>query len=199
MGNIANMNRVLATNKKRLACPRYQVVLQYIREKAAPLTCREKLAFQCFLDIDTDERFTHYEDGQCECMSILPEILGALDDEPIDGVVVTRNLEEQSYPSQRFHNEKVGRFQGVVLTPKMRLLYVKDLRESARRCLDHFEKTILELLRRPQPEYSSPREMFESELPRLPEVLKLVSAKKRTKANARKSVRGLSNKGRKKV
>lgn len=166
--------------KKEIVCPRYEVIHRYIQLTKRPLTALEQRAFLYLLDLDVDERFEHADDesGACICMDIMPEIVQALEPDPVEHVVAERTLEGQSYAAQRWHTEKVGRNQGIVLGLKTKKQHTNDLRKLARKQLEDFDIVIRELIDRAKPEYKNARAMIEGELPKFLELVRLAQSRK---------------------
>ena len=105
------------------------------------------------LDLDEDVRLVHRDldgDEPCICAELLPSIVKALDPDPVESVVAERTLEGATYPAQRWHTEKVGRFQGIVLGLKTQKQHTADLRKLARQQLEDFEIVLKELANRQQ-------------------------------------------------
>lgn len=162
-----------------IVCPRYEVIFEYLRITERPLTGLERRAFLYLLDLDADERFVHSEiPGECMCMEILPTIVQALDPDPVQAVVSERTLEGATYAARRYHTERVGKFQGIVLGLKTRREHTSDLRKLARQQVRDLDVVIHELLSRPRPEYATDRAMLECEVPQLVDLVRTVQRKR---------------------
>jgi hypothetical protein len=169
-----------ATSPRTIVCPRYECIHNYIRLIKRPLTGLEQRAFLYLLDLDENDAFEHADDlsGACICMTILPEIVAALSPDPVGATVSVRSLDDQIYKSQRYHTERVGKHQGIVLAPKTQREHTSDLRKLVRKQLKDLDIVVRELLNRPRPEYSSDRAMIEGEMPLLLELARLTLRKR---------------------
>lgn len=135
-------------SRRKLVCPRYENVYEYIRLVERPLTGQEQRAFLYMLDLDAEDRYVHAseEDGhECICMDLLPTIVQALEPDPVDDIVAKRSLEGETYMSQRFHTERVGKFQGIVLNRKTQTEKTEDLKRRGNELLKDFEAVLREI------------------------------------------------------
>lgn len=141
------------------------------------MTDLERRAFVHLLDLDADERYYHLDD--CMCLEIMPAVIHALEPDPVDATVAQRSLEDQTYPAQRFHTEKVGKFQGIELFPKTKKEHTKQLRKLCRTQLDDLEIVLRELMSRPFEEHANKQAMLEAEFPKLIELARMIAKRKK--------------------
>lgn len=165
--------------KKQIVCPRYEVFYEYLRIHNRPLTALEQRAFLYMLDLDENERFVHADEPDCVCVDLMPTIVQALKPDPVECIVAERTLEGASYPAQRYHAERVGRNQGIVLGLKTKKQHTNDLRKLARKQLDDLDTIMRELVDRSKAEYPNARAMIAKDLPKFLELAKMAQARKR--------------------
>lgn len=177
----------MSDDSQFVVCSRYEVIYEYLRILGRPLTGLEQRAFLYLLDLDADERFRHYD--QCMCLDFLPTIVQALEPDPIECTVAERNLDGQSYASQRWHTERVGRHQGIVLNTRTQKEHTSDLRKLIRTQIKDLEIVLRELLSRPFPEYDNAQAMIEGEMPKLLELTQMIA---RRRQRGDKKVPGLT-------
>lgn len=166
----------VGNSQARIVCPRYEVIYEYLRVRNfQPLTHLEQRAFLYLLDLECDEEMLNAHGDECVCMDIMPTIVQFLEPDPVDCVVAERNLENETYAARRFHTEKIGKHQGIILGTKTKREHTDDLRALAQRLLKDFDVVFAELrVRRESVGYTSDRAMIENEFPRIVEFMRAV-------------------------
>lgn len=175
--------QIKTADDRKIVCPRYETVYEYIRVTDRPLTGLEQRAFLHLLDLDLDERYTH--GPECICMELLPAIVKAISPEPLTGNAATRSLDGETYQSQRYHTEQIGRMQGVTVSPRIQKEHTAELRKLVRRQIRDLECVLQELLRRPSTDYTSRAAMIESEFPQLARLMTSVLRRQRRQKQPR--------------
>ncbi len=169
----------------KIVCPRYEVIYEFLRvQDFRPLTNLQQRAFLHLLDLEVEDTYRHGDD--CVCMDLLPAIVQALDPDPVNCVVAERTLENETYKSQRFHTEKIGKHQGIVLGMKTKREHTSELSKLARRLFKDFSTVLDELkCRLPTLGYGSDQELIEREIPKTIEFIQSVgrAVKKRSSTN----------------
>lgn len=161
----ATFEPIFSPGNERTICRRYEIFYEYLREIARPLTRLEQRAFLHLLDLTEDS--AHTED--CVCAEFMPKIVQALEPEPVNGAVAERDLEGQTYASQRFHTERYGKDQGITVSQRTKKEHTAELTKTAKGLLADFETVLRELMRR-ENSHESVRKMLSVEFPQLLEL-----------------------------
>jgi len=124
-------------------------VLEYVKLVGRPLTGLERRTFEHYVDLMDDQEFPgwrHLDD--CDCASIVPKVVQAIEPDPVDADVASRSLDGVVGRVGRGFKALVPAHQGIRVDRRLSLEHWEELVQVAVEKLADFEVVLNELKKR---------------------------------------------------